>query len=214
MNMLSVLALASCEKLINHLICSDTLTQDALGELNGKTLCLSIQQPQITLNILFCQDHIRFEPTRQPIFEFDEINQADCTLQVDNLIHLLNLIKNPLGNLPIQGDHRVVMQAKTLFENFEPDCWEKIESIFGYQASSYLHLFSQELSPIIQPIKRSLQESTEQLFASLSPKTDVLDEEIVIKKQQLLQLQSDIEREQYRLESLQNKIKELDRDKD
>ncbi|MDO4894467.1 SCP2 domain-containing protein [Moraxella sp.] len=210
--MILVLALAAAERLINTAIRSDAITADGMGRLTGKTLRVVINSPALSVDVLFCDDGVRFEPVVQSVFEPKNgaiTHQPDCTLTVENPVHLLEIIKNPTGNLPIRGDHHLLMQLKTLMENFEPDFWEKIEQLLGRQATSHLYLLGQEFSPIAKPIIDGIKEIGSDFLGLYSKPANQLDAEILAKKQQLLALQSDIEREQARLTALKNQLDQL-----
>lgn len=213
MSMLGVLSLAMCEKLLNSAIATDNFTQDGLSALSGKTLRIIMHAPAISIDVLFGDGRVRFEPVPQTIFEPQGgISTApDCTLSVDNPTHLLSLIQNPVGNLPIRGDHQVLLQAKTLFEGFEPDIWYQLERLIGMDATSHLYLIGKELSPVLSPIAQVLKQSATQLLTSHSPSAHAHDDELLSlkiqdKKQELLRLQADIERSQARLAQLQSEL--------
>ncbi|OOS05015.1 ubiquinone biosynthesis protein UbiJ [Moraxella cuniculi DSM 21768] len=208
MNTARVLALALCEKLINRIICTDALSQEKFAPLSGKVLRVIINKPDIALDVLFGEGRVRFEPVARTIFEPQGgvASQADCTLSVDSPKHLLSLMQNPSGNLPIRGDHRVLLDAKTVLEGFEPDIWSQLENVLGYGATGHLHLLAQEISPIFTPIITTLKRS----LAGSNHQHSQLDEAIQAKKQLLLQLQSDIERHQAKLAQLQQTDNILD----
>lgn len=207
-NMLSVLALAAIETLFNRILATDDIAKHELGELSGKTLRLIMHTPAIKVDTLFCDTGIRFEPVSESIFEPQGGIAAavpDCVLTVDNVSHLLSLIKNPQGNLPIRGDHRVLMRVQAVMDNFEPDIWLQIDRLIGTQASSHLHLISQELAPVLSPIGQLIKDFANSAINQATQNSKMhqtLDDELLAKKQQLLALQSDIEREQAKLLAL------------
>lgn len=68
--MLTVLLLAGAEKLINLAIASDEITKSGLAPLAGKVLRLNMAMPEISLDILFTHERLRFEPvTTDSVFE-------------------------------------------------------------------------------------------------------------------------------------------------
>lgn len=213
MSMLGVLSLAMCEKLLNSAIATDNFTQDGLSALSGKTLRIVMHAPAISVDVLFGDGRVRFEPVPQAIFEPQGgiSTTPDCTLSVNNPAHLFSLIQNPVGNLPIRGDHQVLLQAKALFEGFEPDIWYQLEQVIGTDATSHLYLLGKELSPVLSPIAQMLKESATQLLTPHSPSVHAIDDELLAlqiqdKKQELLRLQADIERSQARLAQLQSAL--------
>ncbi|UTO05059.1 hypothetical protein NKT77_11345 [Moraxella sp. FZLJ2107] len=214
MSMLGVLSLAMAEKVLNTAIATDTFTQDALTELSGKSLRIVIHRPEIALDVLLGDDRVRFEPVMQSIFEpqgGQVITPPDCTVTVDDPSHLLELIQNPVGNLPISGDYQVLMRAKTIFEHFEPDIWYQLEQVIGTDLTSHLYMVGRELSPVFAPIMQTIKQSVTSLVSPIKPATnafeeELLDQRIFDKKQELLRLQADIERSQAKLAQLQNQL--------
>ena len=214
MSMLGVLSLAMAEKVLNTAIATDTFTQNALTELSGKSLRIVIHRPEIALDVLLGDDRVRFEPVMQSIFEpqgGQVITPPDCTVTVDDPSHLLELIQNPVGNLPISGDYQVLMRAKMIFEHFEPDIWYQLEQVIGTDLTSHLYMVGRELSPVFAPIMQTIKQSVTSLVSPIKPATnafeeELLDQRIFDKKQELLRLQADIERSQAKLAQLQNQL--------
>lgn len=201
--MIGVLALGLAERVINGTLGCDPMSQTQLAPLSGKSLRVIIDEPSLSLDVLFCDDHLRFEPVSQSLFEPQGgvVCQPDCTLHVATPQQLLALMQDPTGNLPIKGDYKVLMQIKALAENFRPELLN-LETLIGKNAGSYAYLVSQELSPVISPVLSSVKS----LFmdALAPPKAHPLDDAISQKKQELLRLTADIEREKARLAALQN----------
>lgn len=220
--MLTVLLLAGAEKLINFAIASDEITKAGLAPLAGKVLRLNMVMPEIDLDILFTHERLRFEPvTTQSVFEtsghMDERQQAsmeraridhsrpDCIITVDNPAQLLNLMRGTEGNLPIEGDYKVVMQLKQLVAGFDPDIAGQLEPLIGRPMASQLHL-------LITQLKGSWRHSAKQAFYDVSDwANDVAGNssadpaemsEVNDLKQQLLKLRADIEREEARLAAI------------
>ncbi|MFC0820522.1 hypothetical protein [Moraxella marmotae] len=210
MSMISVLALAMCEKLINTAIKTDDLTQESLAVLSGKTLRVAMHSPKLCVDVLFLDNHVRFEPVASMIFEPQGGTSPtpDCTLSVDNPKHLLSLIQNPTGNLPIRGDYQVLMHAKAIFEQFEPDVWGSCEQILGQQATSHLYAIGKEISPLITPVTGLIGSCVNQALQTAANfgNDGQLDQSILDKKQELLRLQSEIERQQAKLAEVQNQL--------
>ena len=222
--MLTVLLLAGAEKLINFAIASDEITKAGLAPLAGKVLRLNIAMPEISLDILFTHERLRFEPvTMDSVFEpsghMDERQKAnmerarighsrpDCTITVDNPAQLLNLMRGTEGNLPIAGDYKVLMQLKQLVAGFDPDVAGQLEPFIGRAMASQLHL-------LISQLKGGWRHNAKRAFddvsdwandvAGNSPADPVELAEVNNLKQQLLKLRSDVEREEAKLAALKD----------
>lgn len=229
--MLTVLLLAGVEKLINLAIGSDEITKAGLMPLSGKVLRLNMQLPGLHIDILFNDDHLRFEPVQtSSIFEpkghagqpgsfatdsdrarvqaaLADIGHStpDCTLNVANPAELMNLMRGAEGNLPIEGDYKVLMQLKQLIAGFDPDIAGQLEPLIGVPLAGQLAL-------LINHLKSSLKHTAKHTFHDVADwANDVAgngkpDPEIVAEtndlKQQLLKLRADVEREEARLAML------------
>ncbi len=225
--MLTVLLLASAEKLINMAIASDEITQAGLVPLAGRVLRLNMALPKIQLDILFNHEHLRFEPiTANSIFEprgqnigrnADEREQADidmrrmghsipdCIINVENPAQLLNLMRGAEGNLPIEGDYKVLMQLKQLVAGFDPDIAGQLEPFIGKPMASQLQL-------LISQLKGSFRHTAKRAFddvsdwandvAGTSPPDPLEKAEADSLKQQILKLRADVEREEARLAAI------------
>lgn len=217
--MLTVLLLASAEKLINIAIASDEITRAGLAPLAGKVLRLEMGSPEINLDILFNHQRLRFEPvTTDSVFETSGTqndrkkakkdksrighSSPDCTITVDNPAQLLNLMRGAEGNLPIAGDYKVLMQVKQLMAGFDPDIAGQLEPFIGKPMARQLQL-------LITQLKWGLRHSGKRVLDDVSDWANdvagnvapdpVLKTEADELKQQLLQLRADIEREEARL---------------
>lgn len=202
--MISMLALGLVERIINGALSTDPIAISHLNGLSGKTFRVIIANPSLSVDVLFCDDHVRFEPVSQSLFEPQGGISIvpDCTLRAASPRELLTLMQNPSGNLPIKGDHKVLMQIKALSDDFSPDVFAQLENLIGKSGASYAYMLTQEISPIVSPVIDSLKSI---ITGTIAPAQDsTLDDAISQKKQELLRLQSDIEREQARLTALQN----------
>lgn len=131
--MWSILALGVAERSVNRLIDLDPIARLQLNELQGQLLRIKLDSPPLSLDVYFDHDKLRFEPTatgqQHNIFEtrpFDEVavQSATTTLHVEHLVALAKLIlsqEQDLGNIPVQGDYRLLMQLKTILQNSELD---------------------------------------------------------------------------------------------
>ncbi|MDE4455059.1 ubiquinone biosynthesis accessory factor UbiJ [Psychrobacter sp. DAB_AL62B] len=230
--MLTVLLLAGAEKLINIAITSDEITKAGLAPLAGKVLRLNMGAPDVSLDVLFTDERLRFEPvTTESVFESnfknasksnDHTNERqkanmdkarighsspDCVITVDNPAQLLNLMRGTDGNLPIAGDYKVLMQLKQLVAGFDPDVAGQLEPFIGKPMASQLHL-------LISQLKSGWRHSAKRAFNDVSDwANDVAGNvdsdpmqtaEMNDLKQQLLKLRADVEREEARLAAIKD----------
>lgn len=207
--MFTVLLLAGIEKVINLAISTDPITQAGLQPLSGKTLRLVMTEPPLEFDTIFNDDHIRFEPVTVSVFEpkgTDVIIKPDCTVTARNPAHLLQLMGEPSGNLPIAGDYKVLMQVKTLLAGFEPDIAGKLQPIIGLPLAS-------QLAGILENLKKAVSNPAKPLFemAQSQAETPSLQQRDAL-KQELLKLRADIEREQARLEMIKKEQTSLKMD--
>ena len=220
--MLTVLLLAGAEKLINIAIASDEITKAGLAPLAGKVLRLNMGTPDVSLDVLFTDERLRFEPVMsESVFEaggsMNERQKAsldksrigysrpDCIITVDNPAQLLNLIRGTDGNLPIAGDYKVLMQLKQLVAGFDPDVAGQLEPFIGKPMASQLHL-------LISQLKGSWRHNAKRAFNDVSDwANDVAGNvdsdpmqtaEVNDLKQLLLKLRADVEREEARLTAI------------
>lgn len=203
--MFTVLLLAGIEKVVNLAIVTDPITQAGLQPLSGKVLRLVMAEPAIEFDTIFNDDHIRFEPMTVDVFEpkgSAVVSKPDCIVKVDNPVHLLNLMGDPQGNLPIEGDYKVLMQVKQLVAGFDPDIIGKLQPLIGLPMAS-------QLSNLLANLKGTIAVPAKEMFADIanirewkandaSTDTNAGNE----LKQQLLKLRADIEREQARLDAI------------
>ena len=165
--MIGVLSLAVGEKLVNTAIGLDPLIQSELKNLSGKTLRVMMRSPNLSVDVLFGDERVRLEPAFEPIFEPQGgiyPNPPECTLTVDNPKHLLALLQNPTGNLPIQGDHQILMRTKYMLEQCHPDIWSWLERLIGQDAVSQLYFIGQEISPYQPPSSITLSKLWQALY--------------------------------------------------
>ena len=219
--MLTVLLLAGVEKLINLALKSDEITRAGLAPLSGKVLRLNMQLPDLHLDVLFNDDHLRFEPvTTASVFESrgydlsadrDKASahiagighaRPDCTINVANPAELLNLMRGVEGNLPIEGDYKVLMQLKQLMAGFDPDIAGQLEPLIGVPLASQLGLVMNHLKGTVKQTAKHTFEDVADWANDVAgngkpnPETEA---EMTDLKQQLLKLRADVEREEARL---------------
>ena len=221
--MITVLILTGIEKLINFAILSDEITKSGLAPLSGKVLRLTMAMPEFSIDVHFNEDHIRFEPVskvEQSVFEtpgtqaqsdrdhawqeYVSIGSIlpDCTIKVENPAELLNLMRDTSGNLPIEGDYRVLMQVKQLISGFNPDIAGQLEPLIGSPLAMQLNL-------LIKSLKGNVRHSAQHAFNDVADWANevagnqapdpVEEQEANDLKQQLLRLRADIQREEARL---------------
>nr|WP_144917641.1 hypothetical protein [Moraxella osloensis] len=203
--MFIVLLLAGIEKVVNLAIATDPITQTGLQPLSGKVLRLVMAEPAIEFDTIFNDDHIRFEPVTVDVFEpkgSAVVSKPDCIVKVDNPVHLLNLMGEPQGNLPIEGDYKVLMQVKQLVAGFDPDIIGKLQPIIGVPLASQLHQWLDGIKQVVAtPAKQVFADIVEIADWQVKPNGQGYDERDDL-KQQLLKLRADIEREQARLDAI------------
>ena len=203
--MFTVLLLAGIEKVVNLAIATDSITQAGLQPLSGKVLRLVMAEPAIEFDTIFNDDHIRFEPVTVDVFEpkgSAVVSKPDCIVKVDNPVHLLNLMGDPQGNLPIEGDYKVLMQVKQLVAGFDPDIIGKLQPIIGVPLASQLHQWLDGVKQVVAtPAKQVFADIVEIADWQVKPNGQGYDERDDL-KQQLLKLRADIEREQARLDAI------------
>ncbi|VWX29251.1 conserved hypothetical protein [Moraxellaceae bacterium 17A] len=203
--MFTVLLLAGIEKVVNLAIATDPITQAGLQPLSGKVLRLVMAEPAIEFDTIFNDDHIRFEPVTVDVFEpkgSAVVSKPDCIVKVDNPVHLLNLMGDPQGNLPIEGDYKVLMQVKQLVARFDPDIIGKLQPIIGVPLASQLHQWLDGVKQVVAtPAKQVFADIVEIADWQVKPNGQGYDERDDL-KQQLLKLRADIEREQARLDAI------------
>ena len=208
--MFTVLLLAGIEKVVNLALATDAITRLGLESLSGKTMRLVMAEPAIEFDTIFNEDHIRFEPVTVAVFEpkgTDVVIKPDCIVKVDNPVHLLNLMGEPSGNLPIEGDYKVLMQVKQLIAGFDPDIIGKLQPLIGLSMAS-------QLTALVTHLKTSIATPAKAMFADIADMADwqsnaesscgkqSSENEYNDLKQQLLKLRADIEREQAKLDAI------------
>ncbi len=203
--MFTVLLLAGIEKVVNLAIATDPITQAGLQPLSGKVLRLMMTEPAIEFDTIFNDDHIRFEPVTVDVFEpkgSAVVSKPDCIVTVDNPAHLLHMMGEPEGNLPIKGDYKVLMQVKQLMAGFDADIIGKLQPIIGVPLASQLHQWLDGIKQVVAtPAKQVFADIVEIADWQVKPNGQGYDERDDL-KQQLLKLRADIEREQARLDAI------------
>lgn len=203
--MFTVLLLAGIEKVVNLAIATDPITQAGLQPLSGKVLRLVMAEPAIEFDTIFNDDHIRFEPVTVDVFEpkgSAVVSKPDCIVKVDNPAHLLHMMGEPEGNLPIEGDYKVLMQVKQLMAGFDADIIGKLQPIIGVPLASQLHQWLDGVKQVVAtPAKQVFADIVEIADWQVKPNGQGYDERDDL-KQQLLKLRADIEREQARLDAI------------
>ena len=132
--MWSILALGAIERVIHHMIDLDAITRIQLNQLHGKMLRVVIDSPQLSVDVFFDEAKVRIEPTvtghsetssifEQHPFEQTQANtSADATLHVKNIVELLKLLfSDEVGNIPLQGDYKLLQEIQKIMQQAEPD---------------------------------------------------------------------------------------------
>ena len=164
--MWSILALGAAERFIHHVIDLDAISRIQLNQLQGKTLRVVIDSPQLSVDVFFDDGKVRLEPTAtghsaQPsIFEQRPFDQADssaeatATLHVKNTAELLKLLfADDIGTIPVQGDYHLLQDLQRIIAQAEPDLASHLSPWIG---PALAHEFGKiQLAP--KHLKRSLQ---------------------------------------------------------
>lgn len=134
--MFVILALGFSEKIINKIINLDYITRQKLNQLQGQCLRLYIDAPNISLDVNFDIDKLRLELTpKASIFTGKEQMRLPTTsLHVPTVVELLKLLfgdEKNIGNIPIQGDYKLLIQLKNIIQHSEIDFTHALMPYFG-----------------------------------------------------------------------------------
>ena len=165
--MWSILALGAVERVIHHFIDLDAITRIQLNALAGKMLRVVIASPQLSIDVFFDDGKVRLEPTatghteaasifEQRPYETDssQSSEATATLQVDNVISLLKLLlSDEIGNIPLQGDYKLLQEIQRIMQQAEPDLAAHLSPWIGPTLAHEIGKL--QLAP--KHLKRSLQ---------------------------------------------------------
>ena len=165
--MWSILALGVVERVIHHFIDLDAITRIQLNALAGKMLRVVIASPQLSVDVFFDDGKVRLEPTatghteaasifEQRPYETDssQSSEATATLQVDNVISLLKLLlSDEIGNIPLQGDYKLLQEIQRIMQQAEPDLAAHLSPWIGPTLAHEIGKL--QLAP--KHLKRSLQ---------------------------------------------------------
>lgn len=210
--MFTVLLLAGVEKAVNLALATDPITQMGLQSLSGKTMRLVMNEPPLEFDTIFNDKHIRFEPVTTSVFEpkgTDVIAKPDCIVNVDNPAHLLHLMGQPEGNLPIEGDYKVLMQVKQLVAGFDADVIGKLQPIIGVSLASQLYNWVEGVKQLVAtPAKQAFADISEMANWQVKTNGDDMAEYDDL-KQKLLKLRADVEREQAKLDAIKTEQVQL-----
>lgn len=132
--MWSILALGAVERCIHHVINLDAITRIQLNQLQGKTLRVVMDAPQLSVDVFFDENKVRLEPTvtgqatqpsifeKRPFEREQQLSEATATLQVKNVVELLKLLlADDVGTIPVQGDYKLLQDIQRIIEQAEPD---------------------------------------------------------------------------------------------
>lgn len=132
--MWSILALGAAERLVHHIIDLDAIARIQLNALQGKLLRVVMDSPQLSVDVCFDEGKVRFEPTatgksetpsifeQRPFDASSQLTEATATLHVKNAIELLKLLlADDVGNIPLQGDYRLLQEIQRILQQAEPD---------------------------------------------------------------------------------------------
>jgi len=165
--MWSILALGAVERVIHHFIDLDVITRIQFNALAGKMLRVVIASPQLSVDVFFDDGKVRLEPTATghteaaSIFEqrpyeanSSQISEATATLQVGNVVELLKLlVSDEVGNIPLQGDYKLLQEIQRIMQQAEPDLASHLSPWVGPALAHELGKI--QLAP--KHLKRSLE---------------------------------------------------------
>lgn len=205
--MLAILALGMMEKTINRIINLDMIMRTQLNQLDGQSLRIKIDAPPISVDVHFDVDKIRLEPspTASPFEPRAEQSKMlpTTTLHVANVVALLKLLlidEQNIGNIPVQGDYRLLMQLKTIVQQSELDIASALTPYVGAT-------MAYELGKIQQFPKMMWQHAQNQAYIV----QDYLKEDsgLFAPRWQMNDLQHDTRQLHQEIDRLEAKIKKL-----
>lgn len=189
--MFVVLGLVALEKVINTAIKSDPITKMGLSELSGETLQIALRQPNLSFNVLFNEQHIRFEPVfTETIFEakFGEKKfniEPTARIVAENVADLLaQLQQNSLSkhdDLVDENQSEFLSKIQQLIANFDPDIIGKLQPIIGLPLASQLTGFVELLKTKQKPIYQKYDQQ-EQRINELQAQIDALQRQLQAQK--------------------------------
>ncbi len=211
--MWSILALGLAERLINQFIDLDAITRIQFNALQGQTLRVVIQSPQLSVDTFFDEGKIRLNATptgqshttsifeQRPFDEVEQISEATTTLQVNNLIELSKLLfAEEIGNIPVQGDFRLLQQLQKIIQQIEPDLAAHLSPWIG---STLAHEIG-KIQTASKHLKRSV--SSQLFFLQDSIKEDL---NILASRWKMNELNQDIRHLNQNLDRAEAKIQQL-----
>jgi ubiquinone biosynthesis protein UbiJ len=181
--MITTLALAAFERLLNDWIDLDAATRFGFDQLAGKlnkpsdkVLRIVIDTPNLSVDVLFDQGCVRLSPTALgqaetktlSIFEQRPYDKklapitATTTLHVPHLIALAKLVgakAGDTGNIPIQGDMSLLQSLQKIIENAEPDIAGKLAPLIG-------DMPAQQISQFLKQGQDAIKQSSKTLIAN------------------------------------------------
>lgn len=215
--MLTVLALAAAERAFNGWLDTDPVARQQLNALSGKTLRIVFDSPQMTLDMLFDRDQVSLTPAatgqaqRPSLFEqrpYDRhhvLQPADTTLHLSDAAALVRLLRQPAGNIPLEGDYKVLQVFQNAVLQAEPDWLLPIQQALGAQPAALLgETVGRGLRFLRQGgqrLTRQAQDWLQQDSALLAPRWQM--EQITA---QTAELHLQTERLQARLAQLENRL--------
>ena len=214
--MWSILALGATEAIINRIIDLDAITRLKLNELQQQCLRITIDSPNMTVDVYFDHNKLRFEPTamgqtaRSSIFEqrpFDPqylVQEATATLHVKDLVELIKLLlskEEDIGNIPLQGDYHLLFDLKAIMAQVELDLASHLSPWIGPTAAH-------EIGKLQNIPKQFFQNAQSAEFIA----TDYLkeDAQIFAPRWQMDDLQQDTRKLNQELDRIEAKLQQLE----
>ena len=224
--MITTLALAAFERLLNDWIDLDAATRLSFDQLAGsldnpsdKLLRIVIDAPNLSVDVLFDQGRVHLSPTAlgqaeiQPtsIFEQRPYDKklapipATTTLHVPHLVTLAKLVgakAGNTGNIPIQGDMSLLQALQKIMAQAEPDIAGKLAPLIG-------DMPAQQIGQFLKQGQEALKQ-TSKTFIANSEEWIKEDSTLFASRWQaedfaehIQDIQSDVERLQARIAHLQ-----------
>lgn len=184
--MITTLALAAFERLLNDWIDLDAATRLSFDQLAGnldqpsdKLLRIVIDAPNLSVDVLFDQGRVRLAPTAlgqaetqtASVFEQRPYDKklapisATTTLHVPHLVALAKLVgakAGQTGNIPIQGDMSLLQTLQKVMAQAEPDIAGKLAPLIGDMPAQQIGQFLKHGQDALQQTSKTFMANTEE----------------------------------------------------
>ena len=184
--MITTLALAAFERLLNDWIDLDAATRLSFDQLAGnldtpsdKVLRIVIDAPNLSVDVLFDQGRVRLAPTAlgqaetqaPSVFEqrpYDKNRApiaATTTLHVPHLVALAKLVgakAGNTGNIPIQGDMSLLQSLQKIIAQAEPDIAGKLAPLIGDMPAQQIGQFLKQSQDAFKQTSKTFMANSEE----------------------------------------------------